>query len=275
MLKQKILTWLLPKLLSQEVPKFIPRTGEEGKAINLYVITLSDKKSDEQHLVDNIDSKENKLFVRTLSDEKKEFSIENSIDVSGLQEYILNITHYLGLHEFNYRNIYYVFLSYITSWDKIRAKFDVFSNCLSNFYHNKKGTFTKDRMSILNSMLELQLSREPSFANKSDGVSAIELMNTIYTDRWIASPFHREIRKEFQLNLDSLVSSEDIGETDGYYVVKGRALKTLEEDEREERTHKDAKRGRNRIFWLTMIIAFAALVQAKLISLPTISQWLT
>ncbi|NCP62678.1 MAG: hypothetical protein GW748_05130 [Alphaproteobacteria bacterium] len=273
--KQKILTWLLPKLLSHEVPKYIPRTGEKGKAVNLYVITLINKKGKEEHLIDSIDLKKNKLFVRSLNEEKKEFSVENSIDVIGLKEYIFDFRHYLGLHEFNYRNIYYVFLSYIMSWDKLRVKFDVFTNRLSNYYHNKKGTFTKGRMDILKSMLELQMTLETSFYNKSNGVGKWELMSKIYTDRWILNPLRIEIRNKFELYLASLVSSGDITETDGYYVVEGKALKTLEEDEREERTHKDAKRGRNRIFWLTVIIAFSALVQAKLLSLPPISEWPT
>jgi len=130
-------------------------------------------------------------------------------------------------------------------------------------------------MDILKSMLELQMTLETSFYNKSNGVGKWELMSKIYTDRWILNPLRIEIRNKFELYLASLVSSGDITETDGYYVVEGKALKTLEEDEREERTHKDAKRGRNRIFWLTVIIAFSALVQAKLLSLPPISEWPT
>jgi hypothetical protein len=97
-----------------------------------------------------------------------------------------------------------------------------------------------------------------------------DFLTRLYTVKWVLHPQNDAQEEKLELYLDSLAKSGDIQKINHEYVVTGTAITSIEKFEEEERRHVENVKVQRRILWLTIIIAFAALVQANVIKLPTI-----
>lgn len=277
MLKQRILKWIIPKLLIKKSPHRIPRSGKAGESMDCYAIYICGQDKNPLHLVEDINKTNGELSTFTL-DQNDTFSVRGTLDINELSPDSLSVIHYYNLYDLNYTNIYDLAFKFIFKVDVIKVKFKIFWNYLSQSRFNKKNLVTKKTIELLEFIVDHQLngniSRSDSYrAQQIEGTNHIFLMTELYSLRWVSHPHSNNQMKKLMLYLDSLTESGDLQRRDGKYFVTGKALKTLEQYEENERRHKDAVGIQKKIFWLTMIIAFAAIIEAKLIDLPPILDW--
>ena len=267
--KPIILKWLLPRLLSKKCCNRIPTSGEEVKRVNCYIIYLRSIGGELLHLVSNVDTGTNELYVDSLNPESETFSVQETIPLTSILTMQVTANHYYKGFSIHYGSIYDLFVRHVTKYDLVKINCIIIWNHLSQSRFNKKSLVSKDRIELLKFMLNNQLEQYDSqtyfpLPPADVWVSVFDLMTKIHTPRWIEHPFSEKQKQKLQMHLDSLVHSKDLKEDQyGYrYSVTSKALKTLEEYEKEERRHLDSVRIQTGLFWLTLIIALSAIVQA-------------
>jgi hypothetical protein len=276
-MKQRIFLWLLPKLLLRKSPHTIPRSGESGKKVNCFTIYLCDGNREPSKLVESIDREQNELHVLSL-DNNNTFSIPEVCILSDVSPDRFSITHYFGLYELRYTNIYDLAFNFITKYDVSKVKCYILWDKISQSRFNKKDLVTKRSIELLEFMLKNQLTpditRSQSWRNSSvDAIDIFSLMTQLHSLRWADHPHSNNEMKKLELYLDSLVESGDLKKNNDQYYVTGKALKTLEKHEENERRHLDAVGTQRKILWLTLIIACAAIIEADLVKPPPIVEW--
>jgi len=83
-------------------------------------------------------------------------------------------------------------------------------------------------------------------------------------------PKGQAVEKKLVLFLDSLVETGELSKINTEYVVKGKAIVTIENYEEAERRHRDNLRSQRKMLCLTVPFAIFALVQAGVIKVPTL-----
>jgi len=274
--KEHLVNWLLPRLMARKSPRSIPRSGKAGEAVYCFTIYLGNDGEKPTYLVDDYNPDDKQLKVLAL-DSNDRFAVEESITLSEALQYTARVTHYYGLYELHYVNLYDLLFNYITKYDIFKVSLRMLWNAIDQSRFNKKDLVTKDTIDLLRFLVSNQLKTEnerPNFWNtSSEGIDIFSLMTALYSLRWVSHPHSNHQMRKLELYLDSLVKEGDLTRDNRKYYVTGKALKTLEGYEENERRHKDALGTQRKIFWLTIIIAFTALIQAKLITLPPIIEW--
>lgn len=95
-------------------------------------------------------------------------------------------------------------------------------------------------------------------------------MTDLYTIKWVLHPQGEPQHQKLEFYLDSLVATGELEKVKNKYVVSGKALRTIEEYEEQERRHTENVKMQWRMFWLTLAIVVLTLVQAGLVKLPAL-----
>jgi len=278
MLKQRILRWLLPRLLARKSPSRIPRSGEEGKKVNCYTTCIVSDNGDWLYLVDKFDKEKNELHVLAL-DYKKTFAVPESYSINHFSPEKFHFIHYYGLYELHYKSVYDLAFNFISKYDVATVHIRIFWDIISQSRFNKKILVTKTTRELLQFLVEKQLNydvknSENSFNFSRKAIDEFSLMTELYSMRWVSHPKSSQERMKLELYLDSLVQSGNLQKNNHDYFVTGKALQTLEEYEENERRHQDAVKIQKGILWLTFVIALATMVEAKIIEVSSITAWL-
>lgn len=261
MLKNCLYKWLLPKLFAKPCPPRISRSGENGKKVNCYAIYV-DKNSSPYFWAEKYEN--NVISGKLWNEISHLYDIEHSMLLSEFTNYDLNITHYYGLSNISYKNIYNLAWNFITKWNRRKIRFQ---NCFENTQQrlfNRQKLVTKTRMELLQFMMEDQLDREHK------GIDIINLMDGLYSTRLFLHPSADYQQKKLELYLESLVATGELNKINKEYVVTGKAISTIEKYIEEEDRHSEAVKLQKRMCWLTVILAIAAIVQSGMIKLPTL-----
>lgn len=188
---------------------------------------------------------------------KREASL-NEVNLSNLR-----ITHYYGLSEVRYEGVFDYLVNRITGWPYLKIRVVQVLDRISQYFFNKKKLYTKQRMDLLKFLVARALD------GKTDN-DPLDLMTGLYTMRWYLHPQGERQQQKVEFYLDSLVETGELKYVNHRYVVTGKALKTIEEYEEQERRHTENVKMQWRMMWLTLAVALAAVVQAGLIKLPAI-----
>lgn len=259
LIKELIYRWMLPKLLSKSCESRIPRSGEEGEKVDCFDVSL--------------DHDGHPFFIATKFMGKalagfkwdgNSYCEDHTLDLAELGAYELRITHYYGLSTVTYDSIFDVAFHFLTKLVYLKIRLVRYIDETHQYFFNKNKIITKKRMELLQFMVNDQLDR------KDDGIGTIDLMTKLYSIRWVLHPSADEQEKKLELYLDSLVASGELREVNYEYVVTGKAISTLERYEEEERRHTEAVKLQKKMVSLTIILAFMAMIQAGLIRLPTL-----
>jgi hypothetical protein len=272
MFKDRILNYLLPKLIAKKSPYRIPRSGEEAKSVNCFTTYLGNDGQKPTYLVDGYNSDNKKLEVLAL-DESGNFTVKETINLLEALKHTIEVHQYYGLYAWHYNNLYDLLFNRITRYDELKANLLRLWDTITQSRFNKKELVTKKTIELLTFLVDNHFKRGAEYPNwntQNEGIGVLSLMKELYGIRWVNHPNSNSQRKKLELYLDSLFKNGDLSKNDGKYYVTGKALKTLEGHEENERRHKDTVGIQRKILWLTFIIAFAALIQAKLIILPPI-----
>jgi len=259
LLKKVLLKWLLPKLISRSCESRIPRSGEAGEKVNCFVVALD--RNDQPYFVAT-SYKEETLHGLRWNGER--YGEDHSLSLNDLNEGKIRITHYYGLSEVVYSNVFDLVWNYISKL--VYLKIHVYRHVISahQYFFNKKKLVTKKRMELLQFMMGDQLDRE------HNGIGVIELMTRLYSIKWVLHPSKDEQKNKLELYLESLVDSGELRKVNYEYVVTGKAIGTIEKYEEEERRHTEAVKLQKKMVSLTILLAFVAIVQSGIIKLPVL-----
>jgi hypothetical protein len=254
-----IYRWLLPRLIAKACELSIPRSGKSGEKVNCYVVAI-DHGDSPYFIATSIDAD----VMIGLKWNGSSYAENATISIKEIEKGTLNITHYYGLSEITYDNIYDVAWHYITRFIYLKIHIYRHIDSTYQYFFNKRKFVTKKRMELLRLMMEDQLDRTHA------GINSLDLMTKIYSMRLFLHPSWEIQHKKIDLYLDSLVSSGELSNVNDEYVVTGSAIATIEKYEEEERRHTEVVKLQRKMFWLTLVAVAFAVVQSGVIILPTL-----
>lgn len=235
----------------------IPRSGEAGANVNCFVVAL-DRDSEPHFIATGF---ENGRLVG-LRWANGRYSEDHALEVTELDEYKLNITHYYGLAEIRYDSIYDCAWNYVFRFVYAKVRIANYLSSAHQYLFNKKKLVTKSRMELLQFMMRDQLDRE------HDGIGLIDLMTKLYSIHWVLHPRADQEQAKLELYLDSLLESGELRRVNDEYVVTGNAIGTIERYEEEERRHTEAVKMQRKMVYVTLLLAAFALLQSGVVRLP-------
>jgi hypothetical protein len=255
----KVTKWILKRLLEKPCPVQIPRTGESGKQVNCYSISLYDGDSPIM-LVCSIDNN----GVVGSHFEGGGFRTEASIPFLLFSGLSIRIEHYHGLVTHSYKGMFDYMLHELASFYKLQSIYALAKHSVPQYFFNKKKLQLPQRMKILEGIITKQ-SEDP---HKS--FSSLDLMSYMYSIRWYLHPQKTEVRKKMDLYLSSFVASGELTNHGSSFdfIITGKAIATLEQYQIETARAKSAKSANSWMLRLTAILAFFAAFQSKLIVSP-------
>ncbi len=258
-MKRYLYKWLLPRLIAKACGTIISRSGKKGEQVNCYVVAL-DEETSPYFIANAIDGD----VITGLKWDGSSYSKHATVSISDIDKWTLNITHFYGLSEVTYNSIYSATWQYITKLIYLKIKIVRYLDKTFQYFFNKQKLVTKNRMDLLQLMMEDQIART------HNGITPVGLMSAIYSNRMFLHPNWQEQHKRINLYLDSLVASGELQRINNEYVVTGKAIITIEKYEEDERRHTETVKLQNKMFWIAIVGAFFAIVQAGVIKLPTI-----
>ena len=250
---------MLPKLIAKACGRSTPRSGEEGKKVNCFLVAL-DRDGSPFFLAMGYEDQ----TLTGLKWNEHSYADKYSLGLSELGKYKFKVTHYYGLDKVIYNSIYDIVWNYITKFVYLKIHLYRYISSTHQFFFNKRKLVTKKRMELIQFMMNDQLDRT------HNGIDLVDLMTKLYSINWILHPSGDEQQKKLEFYLESLVMSGELKEINGEYVVTGKAISTIEKYEEEERRHIEAVKLQKRMFWLTILLLIAAIVQSGVIKLPTL-----
>lgn len=134
----------------------------------------------------------------------------------------------------------------------------------SQWRYNRSTPFLQDRLDLLRKLVEVRKrasAESKLFLFDEDAMDEFSLFEAIYSTRAFGHPNANQEIAQFQFLLESLKESEDLEDVSGNYRLSGKSVKTLAEYEEQERRHADSVQHNRRLFWLTLVIALAAVAQ--------------
>jgi hypothetical protein len=172
LIKRLLYRWLLRRFIAKVCEPRIPRSGRRGEEVDCYVV--------------QIDRADSPYFVATaISGNVLEGLLWNgsayadpaTLRISEFNSGKLIITHYYGLAEVTYDNIYDAAWNYITKIVYLKIRVYRHIESTHQYFFNKRKLVTKRRMELLQVMMDDQLNRE------HDGVSSLDLVSKVYSMR--------------------------------------------------------------------------------------------
>lgn len=249
---------LLGIALRRPSPNRIPRSGDEGAAVNCYttrVFTGDDKAL--------IVCSANGNSLECLEYDGDRYSINATHDFEALIDNKFEFIHYHGLYTTTYFGWWDFAVGTIFRVPYIKAWIHSTHSKISQTIYNRKKLITKQRMDILKTVLNAEL-------NGQEEISSLVIMTLMYDIRWYLHPNHDEQHHRIELYLDALAETEHLNKSQMHYKITGYGIAAIELYEEEERKHSESISTQRKMLWLTVVIAALTIVQAGLIKLSPI-----
>ncbi len=244
--------FLIKRLIYHSCPNSIPRSGEEGKRVNCYVIYL---KKDAEYLL-CVNEINRKGFTGTHWNEEDRQSYPASVPFNLMGDVSIEIQRYIGLWDFKYPNIF----KYVLDDWTYRNRLPIIRDAVDQFFYNQKTLALKERTDVLKILVERYI-KNPDIA-----FDKFKLVEIIHGQRWNMHPDRDKQLDHARIILDSLKESGEIRDVQKgklfTYELTGKALITLETYEREENRHNQTRNLTIALVIVGIIQAIAGLIQA-------------
>lgn len=250
--REVILRWAIKKTLKRRCPERIPRSGEEGKAVNCFTVHLRNPDASKEITVDSLDG--DQLEGRAWSG--KSFDTPITLSISAALEYEVQIEHFYGLEGVTFKNLSDFLLHQLTRLIYLRIHTHRSLDAIAQFAFNRRSLGSKKRFEIL----QYLLSQRQSGNDRDWGPFVI--LNNLYSKRWMRHPDWRERLKAVTFVLDSLVASGDVEKVGTGYRATTKAATTMESVEEVDRRHREISRLQLWVLVFTAVLAAAAVIQA-------------
>lgn len=264
-LKIEAIKWIYPRLLSKCCGKLIPMSGEAGKKVNCYSISIFNEDGKQAHLIDKIDKEKGDVYVLSL-DDKGVYSVPKTLNLDILCSNKIKVHHFYKQHKRVYSNLPRLIFDYVTKYEIMKVNFRLLRNFFLQAKFNRKNLVSHKRIKLLQIVLNKQLDQSQLLSNHQTqtGVNIWDLMNEIHSIGWVNHPDGDRKQRELQLHLESLVNSGDLKkDINAYdYILTNKALQTIQEYETEEDRHNDSISVQRKIVILTFSMVIVGLIQA-------------
>ena len=241
---------LLQGILEKSCPDRFAMSGEEGRALDCFVVYYNLGEA-EEFLFKSMDSE----GVHGLKWKEAKFEIETVLDPGEIDYQGLQIEHYWhgntikfnGISDYNWHRITkYI---YVKLWI-----YNTFHNIRKYFFYKRK-LATPSRMKLLSSIMNLSLEDPNRHLSRRD-------ITFSYLDRRdFSHPQMTKFMEMIKLLLESLIESNDIAKQGDRYMLRGKALATLQEYESTLQKEKYLSRIQFGMFLFTFVIAVTGIVQ--------------
>lgn len=260
-LSQRICKLVLPSVLGKACDARIPRSGEEGAKVNCFV-TAIDRADDPYLIVLGLSGKE----LTCLEWAGSSYSVDRTIGLESLSLTDFRVTHYYGHSEILYSGLLDYIRNRIVPWPYLQIHVVRRFSGIDQYLFNKKKLVTKQRNDLLKFLIERTLDGKTEH-------EPLDLMTDLYSIKWVLHPHGDSQQRKLEFYLDALVETGELRKINYKYVVTGFALRAIEQDEEHERKHTENVKMQWRMFWLTLAIVALTVVQAGLIKLPALIDW--
>ncbi len=246
---------IIQKLLRKPCPVRIPRTGDDGKVVNCYSISLY--AGDTPLLL--VDEVNNDGFVGSYF-ESNRFNPRASLPFALMYGVTIRIEHYHGLYTHVYQGVFDYCWHEWTGFYKVQSFLSSMKHQVPQFFFNKKTLQLPSRMIIL----EKAIAKQSVKPHKT--FSSLDIMTYVYGMRWYLHPKKTEVKQKMELYLESFVASGELSSPSSFdYKVTGKAIATLEQYQIEIARAKSDLNNQRAIVVLTIILAIFTGFQAGII----------
>lgn len=259
MFEEKILKWLLPKLLNKKKKSSIynpyQQTDSDDNVESWYVVYLESLNGGPSYLVDSYNT-ENQTLGVFAPNENDIYCVEASMHLSAATQHdITTRCSYLG-HSIEYKNLYKLYLFYLIPIYKIKTWLKIKLGIITQSYFNRRDYVVKENIRILQHIVEKYTINEE--------IMSLNILHELYTSRIFSHPNLSKIQKNLDLHLSALVENNDLNydSTKRRYSLLGKAVITIAEHNKEQKRYKEAIYIQRAVMVLTGIIAFSAVIQA-------------
>jgi len=242
---------VLKSSLSRPSPDTIPRSGNEGAQMNCFS-TLLFKGEVPFMLVKSL-KKNNKL--EGLAYNGKKFEAPLSLSLDELLDYKVKITHYYGLDEIRYDGVWDYFIEHSIRLPYIKLHIKRFFGWVSLTIFKHKPLTRMRRILLLRHLIDRRINKD----EEASSFSIWELMQELYSFKWLKHPRGDKEQRLIELYLHSFVETGDLTKKGTMFALNAKALDTLGRYEDEERRHRDSNKIQKHIAALTFVLAFAAI----------------
>lgn len=242
--------FILGRLLKKPAPERIPRSGDDAKKVDCYVVYFRSRDNSWTLLCHEVC---HGGVTGMYWENNMEFGVI-SIPFYLLGEYELDITYFYGPYDLRYESIFQYFYEGLIPVDKIK----ILIGKGHQFLFNKKELIRSERVEVLKLLLEKELD------NNSHGycTSAINLSTLLYTARWV---FHPDKSRQLRYNdllLKSILLSGDLERCNNGFKLSPQALVTISNYEEEQRKHRENVAQAKAMKWLTVGLMIVGVIQA-------------
>lgn len=237
------------------VAERIPVVGNEGAAVRgVAVRFLLDG---EELLFCRIDGDQ---VVCLGLDDEGQYGPEKVIGLYDAWNARPRITEYWGLLQFNFDNWGSFSREQTFHWMRIRHHVRRLRFALRDKVRTFKKQVAVQRYAVLNTVKRLQ----------HDGKvpTAWDVMSKLLGEDWVDHSDAFDRLGQVEAMLDALEQLGELSKNGIGYVVTGQGIATLSQYEEEERKHRESMGLQRGIRLLTVIMALAALLQAKVVNFP-------
>ncbi|MFS1477264.1 hypothetical protein BCU45_022450 [Vibrio lentus] len=260
MIKNKLYSYYFDKIIDDSATKRIPRSGERARTVNCFVVAL-DIQDKPYFLATSFDKE--RTLLKGLLWNGQEYADSGEVEISDVDNYRLEITHYYGLSSVSYSNIYD--LAFHRMFGVVYALVRI-----QRFYHERKwNSFYKKKFVTKNRMELLYLLAEHHM-NSGVPLTQQQLMTKLYGPKWVFHPAQKGQQKKIEFYLSSLVNSNDVIKSEKKFQASPQALETIERHEEDERKFEESQALQAKLVLLTLLLAIFAAIQSGLIKLPPI-----
>jgi hypothetical protein len=259
-----LLKRLLPRLLSKACPATVPRSGEAGKAVDCFTVSLG--RGDEPGV---LLMAVNAGRIEGLEWDGSRYSISKTLAFENVDTADLRVTHYVGLSEVNYLGVFAAARGVLLRLPYLSLSVQNAKTAASGWFFNRRTLTIKTRLEVLRKVVELHM-------NGATAVDSMDLMTAMYGYLWVGHPGRAAHQREIDAHLGMLKDTGELRFAPGsshQYQPTGFALKALEEADEQDRRH----RANSRLQWVLAVFAFFSVVmaagQANLVKFPTWVDW--
>lgn len=252
----RLLKWLA-YAEANAVPDRIPRTGPAGEAVRGVSVLL--KVGDDLLLYRRL---ENGRVVCLSLDEEGHFGPEREISIHEAWLAKPRIDEYLGLVQLTFNDWESFALERRYRWGRIRIRLLRLIRAARSKLDRYRKKTAVERYTVLNTVRSLRVGdKQPT---------AWDVASRLLGQFWVDNVDAFDRLDQVEAMLDALEELGEVKKNGVRYLVTGKGIASLSQYEEEERKHRESMKNQNAIRWLTVIMAIAALLQAKVINLPAL-----
>ncbi len=246
-------------------PLRIPRSGPEGEAINCFTVELQ---LDPLQWVSAIEDD----GIRCHRDENGS-QIDTTFRFSALEARQIKITHYHGRAEIQFFGLWDYVRNRATRWPYLMFFLRLWADRVGQWFFNRRSLVSAQQTMVLRALYD-----DMESVSGYRGTTYFQLSENLATKRYWKHPDGGAFRNKIQLYLDSCVAMEwaiNVAGDSQRYRITGHGMAELERRDEEERKHTASQRLQWALWFVAVVSALSAIVQANIVKVPTIRDFST